>query len=323
MRPFLPLLGLVFALAVSCRQNNPENIALPYAKKKNDACPAEKARFEHFLWLQNDSVFGEEIQHWLEHELEASQAYLSALTWKSRNTLPQADFANHPQIRHKVLPICPIYTEDSVELHLYYRADLFGSGVKPLVMTFFDTVSDFLVPPVCFFEDGGILAVLRQIETSDSLDSLRLDSLPVRDTIDLERQLFGAMNVLISEGYTTPRKTAVLLSEKQVPFCERLLFLRPDLFRAVYLDLISDSLHNEFWPDFTQAPDNPSYPSLLITNTPSHYYMVAYLQELNRRQCGHTPVLLCEKPDYETLWKFLLYPITEKNRLIRRGKVGL
>ncbi|MDE6630827.1 MAG: hypothetical protein K2K11_05340 [Bacteroidales bacterium] len=321
MRRFLPLLGLVFALAVSCRQNNPENIALPYAKKKNDACPAEKARFEHFLWLQNDSVFGEEIQHWLEHELEASQAYLSALTWKARNTRPQTDFASNPQIRHKVLPICPIHTEDSAELHLYYRADLFGSGVKPLVMTFFDTVSDSLVPPVCFFDEGGILAVLRQIETTDTVDSL--DSLPVRDTIDLERQLFGAMNVLISEGYTTPRKTALVLREKQMSFCREVLFLRPDFFRAVYLEPISDSLCDEDWADFTQTPDNPSYPSLLITNTPSHYYMVAYLQEQNQRKCGRTPVLLCEKTDYETLWKFLLYPITEKNRLIHRGKAGV
>ncbi|MDE5608853.1 MAG: hypothetical protein K2I66_00540, partial [Bacteroidales bacterium] len=256
MRPFLPLLGLVLALTVSCRQNNPENIALPYAKKKNDACPAEKARFEHFLWLQNDSVFGEEIQHWLEHELEASQAYLSALTWKTRNTRPQADFASDAQIRHKVLPICPIHTEDSAELHLYYRADLFESGVKPLVMT----ISDSLVPPACFFEEGGILAILRQIETTDTLDSL--DSLPVRDTIDLERQLFAAMNVLIAEGYTTPRKAALVLRGKPMSLCQKMLFLRPDFFRTVYLEPLCDSLCDEFWPDFSQTPENPSYPSL-------------------------------------------------------------
>lgn len=322
MKPFLPLLGLVLALAVSCGRNNPENIALPYAKKKNDACPAEKARFEHFLWLQNDSVFGEEIQHWLEHELEASQAYLSALTWKTRNTQPQADFADNPQIRHKVLPVCPIHTEDSAELHLYYRADLFGSGVKPLVMTFLDTVSDFSVPPVCFFNEGGILAVLHPMETTDSIDSL--GCLPVRDTIDWERQLFAAMNVLISEGYTTPQKTAVVLRKQTMSFCQKVLFQRPDFFRAVYLEpVVSDSLGDEFWPDFTKNPDNPSCPSLLTTLTPSHYYMVAYMQEQNRRKCGRTPVLLCEETDYETLWKFLLYPITPKNRLIRCGKVGL
>lgn len=323
MRPFLPLLGLGLALAVSCSRNNPENIALPYAKKKNDACPAEKARFEHFLWLQNDSVFGEEIQHWLEHELEASQAYLSALTWKARNTLPQADFADNPQIRHKVLPVCPIHTEDSAELHLYYRADLFGGGVKPLVMTFSDTVSDFPVPPVCFFNEGGILAVLHPMETTDSVDSL--DCLPVRDTIDLERQLFAAMNVLISEGYTTPRKTALVLRGKPMSLCQKVLFLRPDFFRTVYIEpVVSDSLYDEFWPDFTQTPENPSYPSLLITHTPQHYYyMVAYLQEQNQRKCGRRPVLLCEETDYETLWKFLLHPITPKNRLIRCDKVGL
>ncbi|MDE7337713.1 MAG: hypothetical protein K2M92_00315, partial [Bacteroidales bacterium] len=99
MRRFLPFLGWGFDLAVTCVQTNPQNFGLPYAKKKNDACPAEKAQFEHFLWLQNDSVFGEEIQHWLEHELEASQAYLSALTWKARNTRPQPAFASNPQIR--------------------------------------------------------------------------------------------------------------------------------------------------------------------------------------------------------------------------------
>lgn len=319
MRPFLPLLGLALALTVSCQQNNPEDIALPYAKKKNDACPAEKARFEHFLWLQNDSVFGEEIQHWLEHELEASQAYLSALTWKARNTGPQADFASHPQIRHKVLPVCPPHTTDSAELHLYYRADLFGSGVKPLVMTLFDTVSDFPVPPVCFFDEGGILAVLCQKETTDSLDSLS-----VRDTIDWERQLFGAMNLLISEGYTTPRKTALVLRGEPMSFCQKVLFLRPDLFRTVYLEPVSDSLYDEFWPDSAQTPDNPSYPSLLISHLPPHYYyMVAYLQEQNQRKCGRTPVLLCRETDYETLWKFLLQPITKKNRLIRCGKAIL
>lgn len=328
LKPFLPFLGAVFALSVSCRQNNPEDIALPYAKKKNDACPAEKARFGHFLWLQEDSVFGDEIQLWLEHELEASQAYLSALTWKTQDTQPQVDFADNPRIRHKVLPICPLHTTDSAELHLYYKADLFGSGVKPLVMTLFDTVSDFLVPPVCFFNEGGILAVLREHEEEGEVT----DSLPARDTSEssslrhdkAERQLFRAMNILISEGYTTPQKTAILLRGEQTPFCKRLFFRRPDFFRAVYLEPVADSLYEEFWQDFsTQAPANTPYPSLLVTNTPSHYFMVAYLQEQNRRRCGRTPVLLCEKPDYETLWKFLLYPITEKNRLIRCGKAIL
>lgn len=312
----------MLAWAVSCDRNNPENIALPYAKKKNDACPAEKARFGHFLWLQNDSVFGEEIRYWLEHELEASQAYLSALTWKTRNTCPQADFANNPQIRHKVLPVCPLHTSDSAELHLYYRMDLFGSGVKPLVLAFSDTVRDFPVPPVCFFDEGGILAVLHPRETADSLDSL--DCLPVRDTVETERQLLAAMNLLIAEGYTTPQKTALLLRGKPMSLCQKVLFQRPDLFRAVYLEpVVPDSLCDEDWPDFMQTPDNASCPSILLTNTPSHYYMVAYLQERNMRRCGRTPVLLCDGADRETLWKFLLYPITPKNRLVHCGKAEL
>ncbi len=125
-----------------------------------------------------------------------------------------------------------------------------------------------------------------------------------------EEQVLKTVDYLISNLYATPGKIAMIVQGQNALACERLLWKRGELFRAVFLQIPADSLLAPLWADFpAKAANHLQYPAILADTGASHAFLLAFLQEKNGRLCGEKPVLSYPAPDWETLWKFLLYQI--------------
>lgn len=174
---------LIFFLLVSCRKPVPENILLPYAKKKfcleaqTDSMPECRDRIffldtaaphlRPFLWLESN-LFDEDRQLWIEKQHQASDRYLNmisyrngkkesslAITWKNLRIVADSS------LFHKVIPVCLPSRKDTLPLHLFYRENSFENGQNPTVLMPYDEyLHAYMPPPESFFETGGILAVL-------------------------------------------------------------------------------------------------------------------------------------------------------------------
>ncbi|MCM1531203.1 MAG: hypothetical protein NC048_06735 [Bacteroides sp.] len=187
MMPGFRRYGLAFLflpLLVSCRKLVPEDISLPYAKKKftpemkaDSALDARiRVRFDRidtsapflrpFLWLETP-CFEEERKLWTEKQHRASDCYLGMLSYRGdgrnasdiswKNRRPVADTS----LFHKIIPVCLPLQSDTLPLHLFYRENAFENGQNPTVLMPYDEhLQAYLPPPEAFFETGGILAVL-------------------------------------------------------------------------------------------------------------------------------------------------------------------
>lgn len=133
-----------------------------------------------------------------------------------------------------------------------------------------------------------------------------------------KEDLLQAVNFLIAKMYTTPEKLAVIASGENALPCESLLFERSELFKAAYLVPRPDSLLTPLWESFParETASLREFPALLMEKKPSHFFLLAFLQERNGRVCGEKPALLCTDPDAESLWKFLLYQIGKEENFV-------
>lgn len=177
---------------------------------------------------------------------------------------------------------------DSILLHLFYRYSAFENGQNPTVLIPYDPhIPELCTPPECFFDKGGILAVvggtrteIRRdsslfFHTADSLyrqiyrDTLHVslrrriyrefidDSLELRKriktrTLTIYPQNIGngiknAANFLIANMYTTPRKMALLAFGENAPEAQTCLLQRPDLFGAAVICTDTDADLRSVW----------------------------------------------------------------------------
>ena len=166
---------LVFPLFFSCRKAVPEDIPLPYAKKKftpdmladSTARPDTAASFlRPFLWLES-RLFEEERLLWSEKQQQASDRYLNMLFYRGNGELSSdiswknAHVASNASLFHQIIPVCLPQQKDTLPLHLFYRENSFENGQNPTVLMPYDeALPAYLPPPEAFFETGGILAVL-------------------------------------------------------------------------------------------------------------------------------------------------------------------
>lgn len=226
---------LIFPLLFSCRKAVPEDISLPYAKKKytpemladSTGASDSAAAFLHpFLWLESP-LFEEELLLWKEKQYKASDRYLDMLAYRGKGNLSKAIkwenlriVADSP-LSHKTIPVCLPLQKDTMPLHLFYRENAFENGLNPTVLMPYDKeLHAYLPPPESFFEEGVILAVLGEPIHTVTRDSSRFfaiaDSLARRiwrDTaqIALNRRIYRNFihDSLMAERYTT-------VSEKDV-----------------------------------------------------------------------------------------------------------
>ncbi|MDE5574356.1 MAG: hypothetical protein K2I87_01420 [Bacteroidales bacterium] len=166
---------LVFPLFFSCRKATPEDISLPYAKKKftpemqadSTAKPDTAASFlRPFLWLES-RLFEEERLLWVEKQHRASDRYLGMLSYRDNGELSSdiawenARAVAKASLFHKIIPVCLPQQKDTLPLHLFYRENSFENGQNPTVLMPYDeALPTYLPPPEAFFETGGILAIL-------------------------------------------------------------------------------------------------------------------------------------------------------------------
>ncbi len=178
---FLPKFGvhwvafLIFPLLFSCRKAVPEDISLPYAKKKfslemqaDSTVRLDTATLflRPFLWLES-RLFEEERLIWVEKQHLASDRYLDMLAYRGKGELSpdisweNARVASNASLFHKIIPVCLPLQKDTLSLHLFYRENSFENGQNPTVLMPYDeALPAYLPPPEAFFETGGILAVL-------------------------------------------------------------------------------------------------------------------------------------------------------------------
>ncbi len=178
---------LFFPLLFSCRKPVPEDISLPYAKKKftartlADSLLLKDSLPEFilpFLWLESDS-FAEEQDIWLEKQYGATRAYLNALSYGDEKVPSSLLFWKNghiqtdPRLFHTVFPVSPM-PDDTLSMHLFYRENSFENGQNPTVLIpYNEHIRTYLTVPDAFFETGGILAVLGEPEHVIIRDSSR------------------------------------------------------------------------------------------------------------------------------------------------------
>lgn len=166
---------LIFPLLFSCKKAVPEDIPLPYAKKKftPEMQADSTARLDTaapflrpFLWLES-RLFEEERLLWEEKQHRASDRYLDMLAYRGNGKLsPDISWENarvacNASLFHKIIPVCLPQQKDTLPLHLFYRENSFENGQNPTVlMPYNEALPAYLPPPEAFFETGGILAVL-------------------------------------------------------------------------------------------------------------------------------------------------------------------
>lgn len=133
-----------------------------------------------------------------------------------------------------------------------------------------------------------------------------------------KEDVLQAVDFLIAQMYTTPEKLAIMAAGENALPSESLLFERSGLFRAAYLAPRPDSLLMPLWKNFPvrETASCREFPSILMEKEPSHFFLLAFLQERNGRVCGERPALLFPDPDTEILWKFLLYQIGKEEKFV-------
>lgn len=240
-------------LSAACHQGTkPEDIALPYAKKKyetrlwvhpdldssdaNHGLPvvpsafsalldstlqvqAPKSFLGPFLWVEGFS-FDEERRLWKDKQYQVTRQYLSCLSYRKGGKLsPFLKFKDFTLQAERPLLHTAI-TENNLPIHLFYRASSFEDGQNPVVlMPYCKEIGRYLPPPVDFFETGGILAVLGERSFVTIRDSSRYfvktDSLARLIWLDTARSSFHLRNYRAFKKDSVATAACIKVSRKE------------------------------------------------------------------------------------------------------------